>query len=592
MEPKFNINRPKVSDEEIKQHQDFDKLVKQFKEQSLKKARGDESWWRNKKIQYSAVIAGITVVCTVTYLSIASKQKQNTSKHETLTTQSTKSTPGPSKSYVAPPSADLNVKYTSYTVNPTQPTDLRHPSGTRIRIPKNAFVDKNGKTITGEVSIEYREFHDAAEIIASGIPMHYDSAGSRRQFESAGMFDIRGQQNGQPVFIHPEQRIKVELVSQSNQNKFCQYYLDTAGRNWQFLGPDKIDSLQKKRAATVTAVNMSPKNTPALNRLKEQNEIILPRRLDSLNATYTKRVQKLPMPVQPNKPAKQTPGKPTFVIDGNQQDFPELSAFDNVVFEVGAENKNYSKELHDITWSDVKISEGPVKGKNYLLTLIYRQRKEQLIVYPVLAGKDYEKASRQYAEQLALYEKKKEQREAEEKRLLAEMASKQAALLELQKKQEEELKKEREKLAARYDLQLQQEVTNNFKNMSIQARAMRTFEVARFGIFNSDCALPVPEGTQMVPVFVLNGKPLHPKQVYVVCYTNNQVIALNKDVGFRFGYNSNQAYSFCVFDKNRAYVCNKKSFEESAAGGSNKFEVKSISVDIDNLPDLRKALEI
>ena len=34
MEPKFNINRPKVSDEEIKKHQDFDKLVKQFKEQS------------------------------------------------------------------------------------------------------------------------------------------------------------------------------------------------------------------------------------------------------------------------------------------------------------------------------------------------------------------------------------------------------------------------------------------------------------------------------------------------------------------------------------------------------------------------------
>jgi hypothetical protein len=67
MSLKFNIDRPKVSDEEISKHQNFQKLVEQFKQQSLKKAQGDETWWKDKKIRYSTVIAVITFVCTVTY---------------------------------------------------------------------------------------------------------------------------------------------------------------------------------------------------------------------------------------------------------------------------------------------------------------------------------------------------------------------------------------------------------------------------------------------------------------------------------------------------------------------------------------------
>ena len=94
MDLKFNINRPKVSDDEINKHQDFDKLVRQFKEQSIKKARGDESWWRNKKIRYTAVIAGVTVVCTITYLSLFNNQQQSkeTAKNDKITTSSTKNT--------------------------------------------------------------------------------------------------------------------------------------------------------------------------------------------------------------------------------------------------------------------------------------------------------------------------------------------------------------------------------------------------------------------------------------------------------------------------------------------------------------------
>lgn len=50
-------------------------------------------------------------------------------------------------------------------------------------------------------------------------------------------------------------------------------------------------------------------------------------------------------------------------------------AFKNILFEVGAENKNYSKEIHEVTWSNLKIKQGTIKEKNYLLELSYRNKK-------------------------------------------------------------------------------------------------------------------------------------------------------------------------------------------------------------------------
>ena len=70
MEPKFNLDRPKVSDDEINKHKDFNNLVKQFKEQSIQKARSDVNFLKNKKATYATVIAGLAVICTVTYFTV------------------------------------------------------------------------------------------------------------------------------------------------------------------------------------------------------------------------------------------------------------------------------------------------------------------------------------------------------------------------------------------------------------------------------------------------------------------------------------------------------------------------------------------
>jgi len=75
---------------------------------------------------------------------------------------------------------------------------------TKIIVPANAFVGKNGKAIRGAVEIDFQEYHSDAEVILSGIPMKYDSAGTSYSLETDGMFKISGKQKGERIEIAPK----------------------------------------------------------------------------------------------------------------------------------------------------------------------------------------------------------------------------------------------------------------------------------------------------------------------------------------------------------------------------------------------------
>src|SRR5437868_5477272 len=160
MEPKFNLNRPKISDEEINKNKDFDNLVKQFKRQSIQKAKSDSTFLKNKKATYATVIAGIAVVCTVTYFTVFNKQNKQTAtndKTNTLNTENKNKDQNKKKAFISPPSQKLNIPYTSYKVNSARGGELAHTTNSKIKIPKNAFVNKAGHEIVGDVEIQYRE---------------------------------------------------------------------------------------------------------------------------------------------------------------------------------------------------------------------------------------------------------------------------------------------------------------------------------------------------------------------------------------------------------------------------------------------------
>lgn len=103
---------------------------------------------------------------------------------------------------------------------------IRLENGSSIQIPKDAFVDANGRKVTGKMDLGYRQFDDPAEIIASGIPMDFQNKeGTTEQLESGGMFEIQGSINGEPVFIAPDKSIKTTLASKV-AGAYDFYYLE------------------------------------------------------------------------------------------------------------------------------------------------------------------------------------------------------------------------------------------------------------------------------------------------------------------------------------------------------------------------------
>jgi hypothetical protein len=128
-----------------------------------------------------------------------------------------------------PPFTNVVVPVNQFEVNGNEDKIIRLKNGSSLSIPKNAFVDKNGKVIEGKINIEYREFSKAADIIASGIPMVYeDENGNTEQMESGGMFELRGKVNNEEVFIAKDKSISVNMSSDI-KGEFDFYLLEEEG---------------------------------------------------------------------------------------------------------------------------------------------------------------------------------------------------------------------------------------------------------------------------------------------------------------------------------------------------------------------------
>ncbi len=583
MGTKFNIDRKPVPDEEINSHKDFGELIKTFKKQSIEKARSDTNFLKNKKITYTAIIAGATVLCTVTYFSVFKSKETKQTTYDKITTiplQTNAQNSKSNKAFIVPPISKLNVPYQKFKLKSEHGATLKTQSNSKIIVPKNAFVNKKGENIIGDVEIQFREFHDQADIIASGIPMKYDSAGIQSHLESAGMIDIKGYQNNEPIFINPKKQITVELQSTQIADKFNMYELDTVAKNWTYLHRDNSLKGLEKQDNTVKENNVT-------KTIQKQIDAIPPK-IEIEKVVYSKKINQLPKANEPTKPSKAIEGRPKFQLDVNAKEFPELATFNNMVFEVGSENKNYNSKLSEITWSSAEISEGSQKGKNYLLTLKLRDRIEKLFVYPALTGKDFDNALKTYDIKYIEYKNVLAKRLADEKRLKEEFEKKQAEYLAEQKKLNDDLIKERIKIRQEQEQQL----ANQFKSIGNQQRVTRIFQVSNFGIYNSDCPNSMPKGEVLNPLYMVNGTTplLNLSYSYLICANKNLVYNLNPNEPLRF--NPAEKYSMCIIANGKTYLCDHETFANNTSNKQNKISLKEISSEIDNVVDFKKALGI
>ncbi|CAA6802284.1 MAG: Unknown protein [uncultured Aureispira sp.] len=105
-------------------------------------------------------------------------------------------------------------------------------SGTVIRIAKDALVYADGSPVEGIVDFSYREFRDAADFIATDIPMLYDH---QHQFESAGMFEMLASQDGIEVFVKEAAYVDVDFNLTNDKLEGLSFF-EYQNNKWSNLG--------------------------------------------------------------------------------------------------------------------------------------------------------------------------------------------------------------------------------------------------------------------------------------------------------------------------------------------------------------------
>jgi len=146
---------------------------------------------------------------------------------------------------------DRNPSYLSYDepalkydLNAETGEQLFLESGTEIYIPERAFLQSNGQPVAGTVQLVFKEWHSLSEIFVSGIPMNYTEKGKKGALSSAGMFEIRANQNGVDLRMNPYAPIVVNVASKRRETDFMNLTLNPKSGKWEALTPSTPPQLK------------------------------------------------------------------------------------------------------------------------------------------------------------------------------------------------------------------------------------------------------------------------------------------------------------------------------------------------------------
>ncbi len=124
----------------------------------------------------------------------------------------------------------LNKK--KVVMNVKQQKVFYYSSGTKIKIPANAFVNLANQPITGQITILYTEYRNPLDFVLSGIPMSVEVDGKLLPFNSAGMFNIQAFQGDKEVFLGKGKQIGIELKLTGNTTDWNLYSFNKDAHQW------------------------------------------------------------------------------------------------------------------------------------------------------------------------------------------------------------------------------------------------------------------------------------------------------------------------------------------------------------------------
>jgi hypothetical protein len=578
MKKKININRDPINGEEIASRMNFNQLLSNFP--GYIKLPFYKTGW------FITTVASVAVLVTVTTILFSNNNAKDgvISASPPVTTESiityAEDTP-----CINPPIKKLDIQSDSYYCENEVGGEFTHSSGSLIKVPKNTFVDKNGNSLNGEIELRYREFHDPIDFILSGIPMTYDSAETEYTFESAGMIEIYGYQNGKPIEIAVGKSIRIEMNPKDGSSRFNLYELDTSSGDWGYKGKTELVSEDMDESIGAPSVTSKTSKDDVISNIMKTKEAI---EVTKTEIAIAKKEVIEHKKTQPSKPKASVNKDRQFDLDVDPKEFPELKNYSSLTFEVDKNDRNFSADVYDIEWEDISLSEKE-KGKSYYLTLFKGSAKKTFSVFPIFEGTDYEKAMVEFNQNFSTYEKELDKRISNEKKI-QEKYEKQMKLYESELALEKKRQADFEKNQATYFAQVKQ-AQKNIVGISIVARA---FEVTQFGTWNCDSPVSKPSGAKVNASFADNaGVNLGLHNVNLIEKNKNAVFTYGESQFNNFKFNPKEENTIVAFTANNEIAIIKPIyFKDMPKEKKHQFEMEIIDVNSMTVKNVKEILNL
>ena len=559
---KFKRNPSSLSEERIARHQDFDALMEQFQQSKRKPGIVRALYWLAPLTAAAGILGWM-------FLNNGLVQDDYPVQEKAYFA---------AQPFVNPPIPKLQAKLVSQKLNAFEGGVFEYENGSKVIVPKSAFVDDQGAVIGGEVEIRYREYHDFVDFFLSGIPMHYDSAGTRYQLESAGMMELYAEQNGKRLNVAPGKAIQVELngevlVPADNANElpdFNVYRLDIQEKNWSFEGIDQLEWADK-----LSDVLPSAKNATA-NYEREKLSIAAERK-----TALTALANSLPQPTAPVKPARANDNDITFELAFNAFDDPSLAGlkekYEGALWKVNLQRSpDFTPELAEqVQWENMSLKK--INDGDFELTLFSSGNSIEVSVSPILTGEAFLNAQSDYTKALTAYKTALEDWNKEMAEKTASLDRKYDALV----------------LAAKNEMEDAKNDLANSKTKMLKRKVVNRFTANRLGIWNCDFPIkPFNKGVR--GDFIDENKNKIEKHTgYLVDKNRNTLSRFYATDGAQVEYNEqSQSLMWVVTEDERIAIFKPENFQQiKKDDGSYTFVMDRIEKELQSEQELRRILE-
>ena len=398
----FKINQPQPDASQIRKHQDFEGLLQTFEEKQNTAPRSGRV--RPLRLVYAAVATVAAALAVVWFFRMNTMDTLPATRELAATSEAYFA----SQPMVQPPFAELAPKATEQTIRANRGGDIALGDGGYLRVPALAFVDASGQPVNGEVSIQYRTFRDQAELMLSGVPQNYDSAGVRLQLASAGMIEVSATQNGQPIAMAPNQTLEVSMKQKRYPGALDALprprvlHLSPNDRSWQKnLAIDYQHSKTEMARATSDPAFAAQR---AFRQKKTELEQQLAQQKQRLMAGKD-------LPTKPEPPSVNPGNRASFDLDLDENAGVtlkgNLAETDPEVLEqktwiVSEKSADFDLRALTVVWESIEVAK--LDQREYQITFRSGSSSDQVIVEPLLSPDEYQEALTAYQERLADWE--------------------------------------------------------------------------------------------------------------------------------------------------------------------------------------------